>query len=291
MRSVHVTAPAKVNLTLAITGRRPDGYHDLLSVAATVAWGDHLVLTAADDDELRTDHPAVPTGPENLVWKAVALWRQLTGDRRCWRIELRKRIPVGAGLGGGSSDAMAILRALVAYTRRQLPRGVVAAWAAQLGADCAVCDQRGPMLMRGRGEVLSRAPDGFCRWLAGRRVLLFMPEFSIPTPWAYQTVANQGVYDEAAMAERELAAWLATPDEAPWPGNRFLEAVGTKYPALPTLCAQLQTADVGPVGLSGSGAACFCLPKNAAAESRARDLLENAWGKQAFCIATRFHIT
>jgi 4-diphosphocytidyl-2-C-methyl-D-erythritol kinase len=107
-------SPAKINLFLAITGRRADGFHDLVSVVAPLDFGDHLELrpAAAGTFVLECDEPAVPLGEENLILRAAREFVAGTGWRGGARFRLRKRIPIGAGLGGGSSNAVAALRGL-----------------------------------------------------------------------------------------------------------------------------------------------------------------------------------
>src|SRR5437016_1877906 len=137
---ISIFAPAKINLFLAITGQRPDGFHNLVSVAAPLDFGDILEFEPADGFMLTCDDAAVPTDGTNLVLKAATAFAsaaELKGHPvKGTKILLKKRIPMGAGLGGGSSDAVATLRALNRLTSHPLAAETLTTIAAQLGSDC-----------------------------------------------------------------------------------------------------------------------------------------------------------
>ncbi len=309
MNPVALFSPAKLNLFLAVTGRRADGFHDLVSVAAPLAWGDLLHAEPAAEFTLECDDPAVPADESNLVLKAAQAFRTASGWNGGVRFRLEKRIPPGAGLGGGSSNAVAALRALNVLAGGPLAPSALPAIAARLGSDCALFLHAGPVIMRGRGERLEPVPDVAAGRLRGRRVLLFKPSFGIGTPWAYAQLAALSAqqakagtaallgdrphgYIPAAVAERRLGAWLAdglAPAETLLLNN--LEQVAfAKYPALPALLTLLR-ADFGlTTGMSGSGSACFALlpdnlvPECVAAISAA---IRAAWGPPALVVETR----
>ena len=308
MNPVALFSPAKLNLFLAVTGRRADGFHDLVSVAALLAWGDTLHAEPAADFTLECDDPAVPADESNLVLKAAQAFRAASGWSGGARFRLEKRIPPGAGLGGGSSNAVAALRALNALAGGPLAPAALPAVAARLGSDCALFLHDGPVIMRGRGERLEPVTAAAAVRLRGRRVLLFKPGFGISTPWAYaqlaavsaqQTKAGTAAlgdkppgYLPAPEAERRLGAWLAdglAPAET-LPFNNMERVAFAKYPALPALLALLR-ADFGlTTGMSGSGSACFALlPDNLAPECVAAisAAIRNAWGPPALVVETR----
>ena len=133
---ISLFAPAKLNLFLAITGRRKDGFHDLVSVVAKLDFGDTLHTEPADAFSLTCSDPAVPGDESNLVLKAARAFAVATQWEGGARFYLEKRIPMGAGLGGGSSDAVAALRALTSVSTRSLEPESLAQVAAQLGSDC-----------------------------------------------------------------------------------------------------------------------------------------------------------
>jgi 4-diphosphocytidyl-2-C-methyl-D-erythritol kinase len=293
LSTVSIFSPAKINLSLAVTGRRADGYHDLVSVAAPVEFGDTLRIGAAVAGEfaLECDDAAVPAGEENLVLRAARLFAETTGWGGGAKFFLEKRIPMGAGLGGGSSNAAAALRGLNSLAGEPLGGTELSAVAARVGSDCALFLPGGPVVMRGRGERVEPLAAEAAARLRGRRVLIFKPGFSIGTPWAYAQLVAGGEknYLPAAAAEARLAAWLGDA-EAPAEAllfNSFERPAFLKFPALPVLLDGL-AADFGlSACLSGSGSACFALlPANAAVETvRAR--VHEAWGAMAWVVEAR----
>ena len=155
MHHVVEIAPAKLNLGLRILGRRPDGYHDIVSVLQTVDLCDRMVFTPAPPGEtlVHCDNPDVPDGPENLVYRAVEILRRATGAGHGVRVDLNKRIPTGAGLGGGSSNAATALRALDRLWGLDLRPERLAALAAELGSDVPFFLTGGTAVVTGRGEA------------------------------------------------------------------------------------------------------------------------------------------
>jgi 4-diphosphocytidyl-2-C-methyl-D-erythritol kinase len=291
--AVAVFSPAKLNLFLAITGPRADGFHELMSVVTPVNFGDELRVEADDAGEfsLACDQPGVPRDDTNLVLRAARAFRAAGGGQGGAKFLLTKRIPMGAGLGGGSSNAAATLRALNALAKNPLGEVALAEIAAQLGSDCALFLHDGPVVMRGRGERVETLPEPAIARLRGRRALIFKPAFSISTAWAYARMragAPAG-YLSTPQAEAKLAAWLGD-ERAPAEKllfNNMEPPAFAKYPALPVLLAWLR-ADFGVVcGMSGSGSACFALleEKTDAAPIVAR--IREAWGAESFAIETR----
>jgi 4-diphosphocytidyl-2-C-methyl-D-erythritol kinase len=293
MSSAVVSSPAKLNLFLAVTGRRADGFHDLVSVVAPVEFGDTLKIEAGAAGEfvLECDDATVPTGEENLVLRAARLFAEKTGWRGGAKFFLEKRIPMGAGLGGGSSNAVAALRGLNALAGELLDGAKLAAVAARLGSDCALFLPGGPVVMRGRGERVDvLAPETAAR-LRGQRVLIFKPGFSISTPWAYGQLAADGEknYLPAAEAEARLAAWLG---EAKAPAesllfNSFERPAFWKFPALPVLLDALAKEFGLSARLSGSGSACFALLPAGATVEAVKSRIREAWGATAWVVETR----
>lgn len=291
MSAFSIFAPAKLNLLLAVTGRRADGFHDLVSVAAPVTWGDTLRVEAADDFSLACSDPTLEVGESNLVLKAARAFCAATGWRGGAKFFLEKNIPMGAGLGGGSSDAVAALRGLNRLAGELLTPEALARIAAQLGSDCALFLHGGPVVMRGRGERVEALPEHAAGRLRGLRVLIFKPGFSIATPWAYARLAADapGSYLPSAEAEARLAAWLG--DEAVIAEeilfNNMERAAFAKFPALPVLLERLR----GDFGLaprmSGSGSACFAFLRDTAPVDEITKVICAAWGATALVKETR----
>ena len=172
-------APAKVNLALHVRRRRDDGYHDLETLFAFTRFGDRLVAEPAGDWALEvTGEMAAAAGPEadNLVLKAARAFAEASGRPERFRFRLEKRIPVAAGLGGGSADAAAALRLLDRATGAKLGRARLEELAADLGADVPACVSSTTARGQGRGEKLEAAPS-----LAGTPILLVNPRVAVPT--------------------------------------------------------------------------------------------------------------
>ncbi len=290
---VTLSSPAKINLSLAITGRRPDGFHELVSVVACLAFGDTLRAELLPESSagftLECDAPGVPTDGTNLVLRAAEAFAAETGWRPGLRFVLEKRIPAGAGLGGGSGNAVAALRALERLSGRVLPPERIHALAAGLGSDCPLFLHARPVVMRGRGERIEPLPEAAAARLRGRRILVFKPDFGVETPWAYRALAARpDWYDDAASAEQKLAAWLADP-AAPAEsllGNTLERPVFAKWLALPTLLAWLRERHGLAARMSGSGSACFAfLPAGMDAASPVATIRE-AWGAGVFVQTT-----
>ncbi len=287
---VSVFSPAKLNLFLAVTGRQADGFHDLVSVVAPLALGDQLEARSADGTfTLECDVAEVPADGSNLVLKAAAAFAQATGWRGGAHFRLRKRIPVGAGLGGGSSNAVAALRALNQLAGTPLDEPRLLAVATTLGSDCALFVRGAPLVMRGRGERLEELPAPVLARLRGRRVLLFKPSFGIATPWAYRRMVARGTdYLPAAEADRRVAAWCGggAPVE-PLLFNNMEPAAFEKYLALPALLTALRR-DLGvAAAMSGSGSACFAVLGDDFASAPLVQRLRACWGDGAWVQETR----
>lgn len=284
-----IFAPAKLNLFLAITGRRTDGFHDLVSVVAQLAIGDTLSLVAAEGWTMTSDSADVPVDETNLVLKAARAFATATGDGRGGCFHLEKRSPVGAGLGGGSSDAVAALRLLNARLAQPLGLERLTEIAASLGSDCPLFLHDGPVVMRGRGERVERLPERAVARLQGRRVLVFKPAFGISTPWAYGQLAAgaPGSYRPAADAEAVLAQWI----EGEEPAERLLwngmePPVFRKFVAIPTLLDELRANFGLAPRLSGSGSACYALVEKGYNLAPVVEAIREAWGDSAFILDT-----
>lgn len=298
---VTVFSPAKINLLLAVTGRRADGFHDLVSVAAPLDFGDEL--TAEDRGRktedgggfcLECDHPEVPLDGSNLVLKAAEAFAAATGWKQDVRFSLKKNIPMGAGLGGGSSNAVAALRALNRLAGGLLDEERLAQLAATLGSDCALFLKSAPVVMRGRGERVEPLPASAAARLRGRRVLLFKPSFAISTPWSYGCMVARGAdYLPAPEAEALLAGWLG--GNAPAEElllNNMQPAAFEKYVALPLLLERLRREFGVAAAMSGSGSACFALlraPTTGSGQAGPSDVvtqmkhrIRECWGAEIF---------
>jgi 4-diphosphocytidyl-2-C-methyl-D-erythritol kinase len=181
---MQLFAPAKINLSFEIKGRRADGFHEIETLMTPISLADRLTLeaTASEDNaiEFSCDDLSLPAGEDNLVVRAVRLFRGATKIRTGIKIVLEKKIPHGAGLGGGSSDAASTLLGLNELFGAGLKDSDLLKLAAQLGSDVSFFIVRSAAVCRGRGETVSATslPAPFS-------VLLLKPDFGVPTSWAY----------------------------------------------------------------------------------------------------------
>jgi 4-diphosphocytidyl-2-C-methyl-D-erythritol kinase len=265
-----VTAPAKVNLHLEVLGLRSDGFHELAMVMQSIDLADCLQFTNTADAQitLSCDDPSLSTDADNLVLKAAELLRARSGFGELGAsIHLEKRIPIGAGLAGGSSDGAAALVGLNALWGLGHNPADLESMAAELGSDMPFCVAGGTQLCFGRGEVLEPvAPT-----TEGLAVLLVKdPLVSVSTPWAYQRckeisgtnyLQGEMAFEQRRQALRE-APWLQ-PLRAgcPPPLRNDLQLVVA--PETKAVQASLQLLQSLPhplaVAMSGSGPSCFAL--------------------------------
>jgi 4-diphosphocytidyl-2-C-methyl-D-erythritol kinase len=276
-------AHAKLNLSLAITGRREDGFHELISLVVPIGLADTLTLDVSRPLGLSCDDASLPVDGANLVLKAAAAYEKRRSSAPTGHFHLTKKVPHGAGLGGGSSDAAAALRLLDQASGDPLGLEVLETLAAEIGSDCPFFVRGQSAIMRGRGERLEILPVAARTALAGRKVVLLKPPFGSPTPEAYGLLAKAGKYRPAAQAEAELAAWLAQPSSDPSVlGNDLTAPVFAKYLALPVgLASFLQSAGLKGQ-MTGSGSACFAFVSDRFDHARLREAVRRAWGPGAW---------
>jgi 4-diphosphocytidyl-2-C-methyl-D-erythritol kinase len=289
VESLRLFAPAKLNLFLAVTGLRPDGFHDLISVAAPLDFGDDLEIQTRDEPvySLSCDNPEVPLDERNLVLKAAKLFSETTGCKTGAHFNLKKRVPLGAGLGGGSSDGTTALMGLNQLAGRPLERTALGKLAAELGSDCGLFLEDGPSLMRGRGERIEALSTSAASRIQGRKVLVFKPAFRIDTAWAYRELAAAPEnYIPAWEADSRLEAWLnrdsAKVDELIH--NNLERVAFKKFPALPILLNKLHQQFGLTCGMSGSGSACFAVLDGRSDLDTISRTIREAWGDSAFVV-------
>ena len=276
-------AHAKLNLSLAITGRRADGFHELISLVAPIALADTLTLDVGRPLGLTCDDASLPVDGSNLVLKAAAAYVKRRPSAPTGHFHLTKKVPHGAGLGGGSSDAAAALRLLDQASGDPLGLEFLETLAAEVGSDCPFFVRGQAAVMRGRGERLEILPLAARAALAGRKVVLVKPPFGVPTPEAYALLAKAGKYRPAAQAEAELAAWIAQPAADPSAlGNDLAAPVFAKYLALPVGLESFRRATGVNWQMTGSGSACFAFVSDGFDHARLRADVRRAWGPGAW---------
>lgn len=273
MIRVRLLANAKINLTLNITGKRSDGYHEIETVMQSVDLHDELELVkkTAGGILLTCNRPYLPTGRGNLAFRAAELYlarANLAGAGV--HIWLRKRIPSGAGLGGGSADAAAVLHGMEALFGAGFNSAALARMGLSLGADVPFCLTGGAAVARGVGEELSPAPV-----LSGCFLVVAKPRESVSTAAAY------AAYDSAPAPRRpQLIRMLAALQDANLRSvgknlcNVFEET--TALPAVRQLVLRMRASGAAGAGMSGSGSAVFGLfEKKKEAEACAQTLLRS----------------
>jgi 4-diphosphocytidyl-2-C-methyl-D-erythritol kinase len=263
--SIRIRAHAKINLHLGILGRRADGYHDVETVLQTLALHDTVTCETCDGPfALHCDRPDVPVDPSNLVWRAAVLLAEAVGRpalaERGTRIGIEKRIPMQAGLGGGSADAAAALLALVRLwgLEREVGGDTLRRLGSRLGADVPFFFEGGTALGTGRGDELRPLPD-----VPASAVVVMMPPFGVPTADAYRWYDAQAGAATPAVSLAELGPWPERSGQwVAWLGrcrNDFEPVVGERFPDAPEAIARLKASGAGLAALSGSGAAVFGL--------------------------------
>jgi 4-diphosphocytidyl-2-C-methyl-D-erythritol kinase len=272
---VEFLAPAKVNLSLRVLRRRDDGFHDIESLMCRVSIFDTLDLAHRDVEGLEfvCDDPTLPTGDDNLVVRATNLFCGSCGIEPRLRIALTKRIPHGAGLGGGSSDAATTLLGLNRFFDTQLPREALAGMAADLGSDVPFFIYQSAAIIRGRGERVE--PVDLPQALP---LLLIKPPFGVPTPWAYKHWRDSIETPGVRYAAQEL----------PWGAlvNDLERPVFEKYIFLADLKSWLldQPETAGAL-MSGSGATVFAVLRDKSAAAPLADRLAAEYGTNLWCRA------
>lgn len=256
MHEVRLLSYAKVNLTLDVSRLRPDGYHDIDSVAQVIDISDELVVSRADAGEIEIDVVSgeAPAGGENIVHKACAIFLRKCGVRGGARFALSKRIPAQAGLGGGSGNAAAAIAALNRLYECRLSVADMAEMAGQVGSDAALFIHGGAVRMKGRGERIEPLPDG-----PEMHLVVVKPDVGVSTPWAYAELDKCAGRVPGVASERMRRAVIAG-DRGEVVGslaNDFDSVVSDLLPEIRDAKRGLADAGAHAVLLAGSGSAVF----------------------------------
>jgi 4-diphosphocytidyl-2-C-methyl-D-erythritol kinase len=252
---VQVVAPAKINLSLKILGRRNDGFHEIETLVSPIALCDEIEIGKSDSSKgigFQCDDPSVPAGNDNLIVRAAKSFFAATRLKPAVSIKLSKRIPHGAGLGGGSSDAASTLLALNELFETKLPREALAEIAETVGSDVPFFIFQSAALCTGRGELVT--PVKLHRRFS---VLLLKPAFAVSTAWAYSRWGDSLEIPNISYAGQEFA------------GQTFLNDLEGPVFEKFIFLAQLKTwlleqAEVGAALMSGSGSTVFAVMRESA---------------------------
>jgi len=261
-------SPAKLNLSLEVLGKRPDGYHDIRSLMIQLDLGDEVSVEVTDDGEIECncDNPRVPVGKDNIAWMAARVFLEKTEEKQGVKINIAKRIPPGGGLAGGSGNAAAVLRALNKLLGDPLDREQLARAGLEVGSDVPFLLQRSPAWVEGRGERISpaRVPED---WV----YLIIDPGFEVSTAWAYGDLPLTTVENENNIVYPYLEGIKMV--------NHLERAVFRRYPLLRKLKEEVLESGAMASLMSGSGATIFGVYPDIQAAAAAGKILGTKHGQ------------
>ncbi|MFA4984955.1 MAG: 4-(cytidine 5'-diphospho)-2-C-methyl-D-erythritol kinase [Candidatus Brocadiia bacterium] len=257
--TIHLQAPAKLNIFLDVKGKREDGYHEIETVMVQVSLCDEVVISVhdAENDTTSVTSTGIPLGfpqEENLCWRAVEDVRKRTGLRRDVSIHVEKRIPLGAGLGGGSSDAAAVLKGLALSVIARVSRPVIQHVAESLGSDVPFFLQSAPAICTGRGEIVHPVRDALDHipWVVIAVPPLHLSTASVYGAWSANRMPSR--YRDA----REFLSEFARASTAPLHNGLSLAAQFIS----PELRRYVEMLPGSSWTMTGSGCAFFCLTQS-----------------------------
>lgn len=260
MTTLYEGAFAKLNLTLDVLGKRDDGYHDLKSVMQTISVRDDVEIDIGTGNPwtLESSVEGIPCDERNLAWKAAKVFFDVTKkDPDGIAIRITKRIPSGAGMGGGSADAAAVLRALNRHYGNPFSIYALAELGAQVGSDVPFCVVCGTAMVEGRGERLRKLPD-----MPDCIFVICKPEFSVSTPELYQKIDEVAIPkrpDNQAMESALLAGDLGKICENVY--NVFDPVVTQDHLELNYIKSIFNSYGAAAFQMTGSGSAVFAIVK------------------------------
>jgi len=270
-------APAKLNLSLRVFGKRPDGYHHLRSVMVPVTLYDEVAVEEAPEGiEVDPGDPAIPAGGENSCHRAAARFLDWAGRPGGVRIRVRKRIPAQAGLGGGSSDAAATFKGMAALTGRTPPPEVLREMAAGVGADVPFFTLGVPALAEGIGDRLTPV-----EWTVPLFALIVKPPFGLPTREGYARLRRG---PGGPPGEEPVPAFHRWEDVVSTVGNDFGASWEPDCPELRAIRMELLAAGAEAASLTGSGSAVYGLFSRVSDARRAEGKLAGRNGRRLFLV-------
>ena len=285
---MKIRAPAKINLSLRVVGKRADGYHLLDTIMVPVSLYDEIEIHQIRRSEsgrsespaliqIRCNHPSVPLGQENIAYRAAELLMRKTKIRQPLLIRIRKKIPVGAGLGGGSTDAAAVLVGLNRMWKLRLSVPQLERLALQLGADVPFFIRSKPARARGIGEKLRLLPNLRRRWL-----VLAYPGFPVATAWVFGNLPPKLT---KVSVNTSIATLLESLDKLDTLLINDLEQVTLRrYPEIVRVKSMLSLAGAAGVLMSGSGSSVFGVFKSKRLAEKAFRRMQHEEGVQAFLV-------
>lgn len=262
-------APAKINLGLFVTEKRPDGFHDLESVFCPIPWNDVLEVHPREEPglHLKLSGIPIPGNPdENLLFQAYELVRQAHGIGGV-DAHLLKVIPMGAGLGGGSSDAVCMIKLLSELFQLNISEGDGMKMAEQLGSDCPFFWNAQPAYVKGRGEHIEALPSNP---LLGATILIIHPNIHISTKAAFQNIVPQAPpSDWLEFISAPINRW------SQWLRNDFQPGMIHSHQELAQCIHHLERCGASYAQMTGTGSACFGLFENESLAQKAEAQIQN----------------
>ncbi len=273
---MEIRAQAKINLFLNVGPRREDGYHEIISLMSKVSLEDTLLVEPAEDISIKCSENIPPE--DNLAYRAAIILKDRTGTERGCRIKLNKNIPLGGGLGGGSSDAASVLLALNRLWELDLSREELSETGSLLGSDVNFFLYPGPCIVRGRGEVIEPLEEEAEK---KHNIIIIDPGVNISTERIYSSYPGGSL-----TPSNELDKIIKSYTKGDWSmvlRNDLEETVYSQYPVLKDLRNRL--LNWGPIPLlSGSGSCLFALAgEDHLAESAVR-VIENSFGFRSWIV-------
>ena len=286
---LEIDAPAKINLFLALTGKRVDGFNQLISIISKLELKDTLkIRKSGKPGSLALTCPEYPDleTTQNLVAQAIDAWRKESGENMGLEIVLDKKIPLEAGLGGGSSDAVAALLGVNSLSLDPLSEEKLLAIAAKIGSDCPVFLQSGICQVEGRGELVTPLDlPGRCN----QEILLFRPPLGHPTGQIFQIFEKIGKYSEEDGVRKKIKQWQSGETALQdFIYNDLEQAVFSKYLYFAPLYEEIRNQFGLHSMLSGSGSASFSLlPQDFDREADLRAMIMDSLGEEVWFCRTR----
>jgi len=281
--SVVLESPAKINLRLEILGRREDGYHELKTIFQKISLCDtlHFSLKNGSGISMTADHPDLPVGKTNLIYRAAQSILKKSNYKGGVAVQIKKRIPLGAGLGGGSSNAAATLKGLNQLLETNLSRKELMELGLKIGADVPFFFLKGAALGSGIGERLKKieVPD---LWF-----VLIYPNFEVSTRWAYQNFDNRRKAKALTNQELHISLnkFLKTPKGISQILFNHLEAVVSKeYPQIDVMKKMLFSAGAMGALMTGSGPTVFGLFQEETIATGAYEEVEKLASKRGWAV-------
>jgi len=281
--TLHLESPAKVNLRLEILKRREDGYHELRTILQKISLHDtlHFFLKKEKGVSITTDHPKLPVGKDNLVFRAAQSVLKVSGYKGGIHIEIEKRIPLGAGLGGGSSNAATALKGLNQLLKMDLSKRELMGMGLEIGADVPFFFLEGAAIGLGIGERLKKIK------LPILYFVLIYPNYEVSTRWAYENfvLTNQRIHFN-------LHKFLRTPEGI----SRILlnhleEVVSEKYPQIDIMKKILFSAGALGTLMTGSGPTVFGLFPEGKSAAGAYEKIRKLVGRKGWVVFNTHSIT